>query len=43
MKPLENIEQFPLINDSLGYGTIKKFRQWALHNGMHNENEQLDN
>lgn len=42
LKPLEVIEQFPLVNDSLGFGTLKLFRHWALHNGMHNENEQLD-
>ena len=43
MRPLENIEQFPLINDSLGFGTIKKFRHWYLHNGYHNENADLEN
>ena len=43
MRFLETLEQFPLINDSLGFGTIKKFRHWYLHNGYHNENEDLEN
>ena len=42
LKPLENIEQYPLVNDSAGFGTIKKFRQWAMQNGMEGDNQELD-
>lgn len=36
------MEQHPLVNDSLGYGMIKKFRAWAQNNGAGNKNGTLD-
>ena len=35
LRPLENLEQYPFVNDSLGYGMVKKFRAWAQQNGSY--------
>ena len=37
LRPLENLEQHPLINDSLGFGMIKKYRHWAMQNKLNDD------